>query len=101
VSAPPTDVPLPAPLVGGPRAAESVAAPKPSGPQAGPAGDDILSKLKLTVHVYAENPPDRLVFINGTKYVQGDRIDGKALVEEITQDGAVVSFEGRRAVLRH
>jgi hypothetical protein len=65
------------------------------------SSDDVLSKLKLTVHVYAEHPGDRLVFINGSKYVQGDRIDGKAVLEEITQDGAVVSYEGRRAVLRH
>jgi hypothetical protein len=64
-------------------------------------GDDILAKLKLTVHVYAEQPGDRLVFINGSKYVQGDRIEGKAVLEEITQDGAVVSYEGRRTVLRH
>jgi len=64
-------------------------------------GDDVLSKLKLTVHVYAESPGDRLVFINGSKYVQGDRIDGKAMLEEITQEGAVVSFEGRRSLLRH
>ena len=63
-------------------------------------GGDVLSKLKLTVHVYAESPADRLVFIDGRKYVPGDRIDGKALLEDITQDGAVVSFEGRRALLR-
>ncbi len=98
LAAPAPEVPLPAPLVRGPRAPDGAAAPKPSAP---PAGDDILAKLKLSVHVYAEQPRDRFVFINGSKYVQGERIDGKALLEEITQDGAVVSFEGRRAVLSH
>jgi hypothetical protein len=52
------------------------------------------------VHVYADSPGDRLVFIDGRKYVPGDQIDGKALLEEITQDGAVVSFEGQRRLLR-
>lgn len=63
-------------------------------------GGDELSKLKLTVHVWADKPGERLVFINGRKYVQGDRIEDKALLEEITQEGALVSYEGRRSLLR-
>jgi general secretion pathway protein B len=100
-SAPPT-VPTPLLTPSPPTTrTEPPVARRPPGPEAGLAHDDILSKLKLTVHVYAEQPTDRLVFINGAKYVQGDRIDGKVLLEEITQDGAVVSFEGRRVVLTH
>ena len=68
-------------------------------PAAGAAADEI-SKLRLTVHVWAERPAERLVFINGRKYVQGDRIEDKAVLEEITPEGAMVSYEGRRSLLR-
>jgi hypothetical protein len=63
-------------------------------------GDDELAKLRLTVHVWADRPGERLVFINGRKYVQGDRIEDKAVLEEITQEGALVSYQGRRSLLR-
>jgi len=52
------------------------------------------------VHVWAEKPAERLVFVNGRKYVQGDRIEDKFVLEEITQEGAMVSYEGRRTLLR-
>lgn len=69
--------------------------------QGAPAGtDDEISKLKLTVHVWADKPSERLVFINGRKYVQGDRIEDKVLLEEITPEGAAVSYQGRRSLLR-
>lgn len=81
------------------------APPPPTAPAAStaagaPPGEDVLAGLKLTVHVYAESAADRLVFIKGRKYLQGDLVDGKALVEEITQDGAVLSYQGRRALVR-
>lgn len=77
----------------------AVTTPRP--PPAGPGGgDEEFSKLKLTVHVWADKPAERLVFINGRKYVQGDRIEDKALLEEITQEGALVSYQGRRSLLR-
>ena len=52
------------------------------------------------MHVWADKPAERLVFINGRKYVQGDRIEDKVLLEEITQEGAMVSYQGRRSLLR-
>ena len=68
---------------------------------AAPAGGtDEISKLKVTVHVWAERPAERLVFVNGRKYVQGDRIEDKFVLEEITPEGAMVSYEGRRSLLR-
>lgn len=84
--------------------------PEPSRPAATPAGpsapatpgtgDDAISKLKVTVHVWADKPADRLVFINGRKYVQGDQVEDKVLLEEITPEGAMVSYQGRRSLLR-
>jgi Type II secretion system protein B len=96
-AAPPQPAPVDAPRSYSPRAD----APSPSPPAAAPAGGpDELSKLKLTVHVWAEKPAERLVFINGKKYVQGDRVEDKALLEEITQEGALLSYQGRRSLLR-
>jgi hypothetical protein len=69
-------------------------------PTAPGAVSDEISKLRLTVHVWAERPAERLVFINGRKYVQGDRIEDKAVLEEITPEGAMVSYQGRRSLLR-
>jgi hypothetical protein len=74
--------------------------PGPAAPTAPAGGADEISKLRLTVHVWADKPAERLVFINGRKYVQGDRIEDKVLLEEITQEGAMVSYQGRRSLLR-
>ena len=74
--------------------------PGPAAPPPRRGGADEISKLKLTVHVWADKPAERLVFINGRKYVQGDRIEDKVLLEEITQEGAMVSYQGRRSLLR-
>ena len=68
--------------------------PGPPAPTAPGGGADEISKLKLTVHVWADKPAERLVFINGRKYVQGDRIEDKVVLEEITQEGAMVSYQG-------
>jgi hypothetical protein len=56
--------------------------------------------MKLEVLVYSDNPEDRIVFINGRKYVEGQTVDGGGLVERIDPDGVTLIFEGRRAVLR-
>jgi len=50
--------------------------------------------------VFSEVPSERLVFINNQKYVEGQRIDDNTVVESITPDSAVLSYQGRRFVLR-
>ena len=57
------------------------------------------SKLKVEVIVYAEQRPQRWVFINGCKYVEGDAI-GDARIEEIQSTGVVLVEDGRRITLR-
>jgi hypothetical protein len=37
-----------------------------------------------------------MVFINGRKYVEGEKIDGKYLLERITEDGATLAYQGQR-----
>jgi hypothetical protein len=56
--------------------------------------------LKVEALIYAETPAQRTVFISGRKYVEGDSIDGRLRVEEIQEEGVVLSEEGRRFTLR-
>jgi hypothetical protein len=55
--------------------------------------------VTLDVLVYSESPAERLVFINGRKYVEGQRTDQGMVVEAITPQGAMMSHEGRRFLL--
>lgn len=52
--------------------------------------------LRLDVHVYADRPEERFVLINLQKYREGDRLAEGPTLEEVTPDGAVMSFEGER-----
>ena len=61
---------------------------------------EAMNEMTMSILFYSENKAERLVFINGRKYVEGDTIDGRYLLESITPEGAVLSFEGERAVLR-
>jgi hypothetical protein len=41
-----------------------------------------------------------MVVIDGRRYVEGDQIEGRYLLESITSEGVVLSHGGARAVLR-
>lgn len=58
-----------------------------------------LPELSVDLHIYAADPAKRAVFINGRRYVQGARIKEGPMVEEITREGAVLSYHGRRFLL--
>lgn len=58
-----------------------------------------METMRISILLYAETPSDRLVFINGRKYAEGDYVDGRFLLETITPDGAVLTYEGAKAVL--
>lgn len=60
-----------------------------------------VSQLRLEALVYADSPKDRKVFINGRRYVEGDKLDDGIVVERIVEEGAVLSYLGHRYVLRH
>jgi hypothetical protein len=60
-----------------------------------------LSRMRLEVLVYSDDPADRQVFINGRRYGQGERIDDTIVVEEIVSEGVVLSWAGHRHLLRH
>ncbi|PYN80562.1 MAG: hypothetical protein DMD96_13680 [Candidatus Rokuibacteriota bacterium] len=56
--------------------------------------------LRLEALIYSEVPGQRMVFINGRRYVEGDVIDGRLKVEEIQEEGVALSEQGRRFTLR-
>jgi general secretion pathway protein B len=58
-----------------------------------------LPTLRLELHAFSREPRDRFVFINGRKYVEGDRLaEGPQLVT-IAPTGAVLVHAGRRFML--
>jgi hypothetical protein len=65
-----------------------------------PAPREALARLTLDVLVYSDIPAERLVFINGRKYVEGQAVDDDAVLEQITPEGAVVRHADQRIVLR-
>ena len=58
-----------------------------------------LPELTVDLHIYSEDPAKRSVFINGRRYVQGDHIAEGPAVEQITREGAILSYRGRRFLL--
>ncbi len=83
----------------------TVSAPPPSGefvprldslPPQATAG---LPVLNLDLHIYATQPSQRSVFINGRRYGEGDSLPEGARVESITTDGAVLQYRGQRFLL--
>jgi hypothetical protein len=97
--------PTAAPTPGAPVAAVSPssppAAPAVSGPvpQSTPPPAVEPPKLQVQVVVYSDVPAQRLVFINGHRYVEGDKVDAETVVERITPEGAVVTRRGQSFAL--
>ena len=56
-------------------------------------------KLQVQVVLYSEVPSERMVFINGRRYAEGDKVDADTVVERITPEGAVVARGGERFTL--
>lgn len=89
------------PSQGADRARADVVAPSaPSLPAKPTALQDAMAKMTLDVFVYTNVKADRLVVINGRRYVEGQYVDGLYLLEEITPQGAALSYQGERALLR-
>ncbi len=84
-----TEIPAPKEPLPLPRPAENQAALR-----------DAMAKMTLNILVFEEAESQRKAYINGKKYVKGDRVDGLYLVESITMDGVVLSYNGERALLR-
>jgi general secretion pathway protein B len=61
---------------------------------------DAVAGMTLSIHLYSENKAERMVFINGKKYYEGDSLEQGIFLESITPEGAVLRSGGERAVLR-
>ncbi len=82
--------------------------PPPAAAEAGVAGPQLLwalpyaqrrgiPEIKLSMHVYAAEPAQRFVIVNGNRQVEGDTFEGLKLIE-IRNDGIVLEREGLRFV---
>jgi general secretion pathway protein B len=101
------DTPAPAASAAVPTTAEPREATQASVPAA-PAGDgrvlDIaeldpgtrqaLPSLKLSMHLWNEDPARRFVILDGRRLAEGDRI-GEASIVRIERDGVVLQWQGR------
>ena len=72
--------------------------PLPS-PEALAAEGVVVPPLRLELHAYSDRPTDRYVFINGSKYVEGDRLTEGPQVITIVPSGVVLSAQGRQFLL--
>lgn len=55
-----------------------------------------LPELVVNIHIYAPRAADRILYINNRQYQAGERVADDVIVEEIVEDGAVLSFRGRQ-----
>jgi len=55
-----------------------------------------LPELVVNIHVYAPNEAERILYINNREYHAGDKVQDDIFVEQIVEDGAVLSFRGQR-----
>jgi len=100
ISSPAERAPVQQPPPGAGRSSPEEGTRSPDAPQGKPASlRDAMAKMTMSIHLYSESQAERLVFINGRKYVEGDYVEGTYLLESITPEGAVLVYEGERAIL--
>ena len=58
-----------------------------------------IPQLRLDLHVFAARPQDRFVMINMHKLREGESTPEGVHVENITPEGAVLSYNGSRFLL--
>ena len=57
-----------------------------------------LPPLKLSMHMWNDDPAQRFVILDGNRLREGDRI-GDAVVTAISREGVVLDWEGRRLLV--
>ncbi|MDM7996365.1 MAG: general secretion pathway protein GspB [Acidobacteriota bacterium] len=60
---------------------------------------EAVSQMTLSLLVYSDVSEERMVFINGSRYKEGDYVEEVYLLERITEEGALLTYEGARALL--
>ncbi|MEE3197954.1 MAG: general secretion pathway protein GspB [Pseudomonadota bacterium] len=59
-----------------------------------------LPNLQLELHVFSPNPSERFVFINSSRYGEGDILQEGPQVIAITIDGVILSYAGQNFMLQ-
>ena len=54
-----------------------------------------LPALKISMHMWAPNPAERFVIIDGTRLAEGDRV-ADATISSIVADGVTLAWRGRQ-----
>ena len=63
------------------------------------AAGGALPELNLELHVYSPTDSERFVFINSAKYVEGETLTEGPRLGVITEEGAVLVYQGRSLLL--
>lgn len=58
-----------------------------------------LPPLRISMHVYSDEPARRFAIIDGRRVGEGGLLEGQGVVESVRRDGIVVDFDGRRVLL--
>jgi len=61
---------------------------------------DGLPEFRINVLVYAENPEDRFLLINGLRLVERDELTDGVVLDEIRRDGAVFTYRKYRFLVK-
>ena len=56
----------------------------------------LSSNLRLDVHVFSDQPQKSFVLINMQKYREGEKLQEGPQLDEITEEGVILSFRGQR-----
>ena len=64
-----------------------------------PVERQALPALKVSMHVYAEQPGDRFMIVDGARVGEGARIGDRIVLVRIRRDGGVLDIGGRRLLL--
>jgi general secretion pathway protein B len=58
-----------------------------------------LPPLRLSMHVFNDEPQRRFVLIDGRRHAEGAQVSSDVVLREIRRDGAVLEIRGRRVLI--
>ncbi|MBH97624.1 MAG: hypothetical protein CMM56_04130 [Rhodospirillaceae bacterium] len=58
-----------------------------------------MPDLNIELHVFSEDSANRFVFINSSKYLEGENIDEETRVQEISENGVVIAYKDQLFLL--
>jgi general secretion pathway protein B len=91
--------PQPAPTLAPDNVTFASQPPPPLLSSLGPERRGRLPPLKVSMHVYAEDPGQRVVLIDGRRLREGDSLGEGLRLLEIRRDGSVLELDGRTYLL--